>query len=231
VTRDDLDKQKIEILMAKYALLRQEIITHINNYKAHVKYFQIIVGIILALAGLMKVENSPSLLVNSRTAWIVAMFFITTVIAYVALDVVQSIYSLIVLGARLATIEEIVNTTANEKILAWESELSGHFHGQLWPMQGVLAPGFFLIVYELFLLLFGLYGIPIFAILKFWHTPLERLCLFRTLASIGLFYSSFSLVLIGYCLYASLSRARGEAIEKIRKIIGRPPVTYSASSE
>jgi|GEM_PF-6013366 len=219
------DKEKIDLLMAKYSILRQETIASINNYKSHVKYFQIIVGIIIAFVGVSTEKGGQFTFLNNITFWIFAMFVATTVVSYVALDVVQSIYSMMAINARLTVLEEMINTLANERLLAWESELSSLFHGGFTPAPGLIQPGALLIAYEVLLIIVGLFSIPIFISINFWNLLANDVWVAGYLVE-GTLYSLFSMFLLVYSSHGAIIRVREEGPKMIRERIGRKPVQY-----
>ena len=97
------DKDKVDVLMRKYALLKQEISVAITNYKAHVKYFQIVFTAMIAIAGFSFSKQSGSV-GESRIFWLIYMYAAVTIIAYIVFDVFESQYHMIALGARLASL-------------------------------------------------------------------------------------------------------------------------------
>jgi hypothetical protein len=220
------DKEKIEVLMNKYSFLRQEIVAHLNNYKAHVKYFQVLIGTIIAIAGIMKEQNLLPFL-NSRLYWLTASVFITTVVSYVALDIVQSLYSISVLAARLSSIEDRVNTLANERLLAWETALAPLFHRKRFPADDwSISPGYALVVYEFILIALGVFSIPTMLFVKFWNGPTEHLSSFRILLIISILYSVGSMLLVVSSLNMSTNTIRLRALKIIHERLAWARVHY-----
>lgn len=120
---------------------------------------------------------------------------ITTAVSYVALDVVQSIYSMMAINARLTVLEEMINTLANERLLAWESVLSSMFHGSFAPERGLIQPGALLIGYEVVLIIVGLFTIPIFIWINFWNLLVNDIWVTAYLIE-GVVYSLVSMFLL-----------------------------------
>lgn len=219
-------ESKAGLLMTKYSILRQETLTCISNYKAHVKYFQIVIGTVIAFFGVSLSKGGELPFLNSRLFWLVAMFLVTTVISYIAFDVIQSIYSMMVIGARLAVLEEMINTLANERLLAWESSLSFAFHGPFHPAKGVWQPGWFLVAYEFLLISIGLFAVPLFLYWRFWDSPQEYIELFRVLLIAGIAYSVGSVFCMGYSLVGAVRRIGPLARDITRDLTGRPIIHY-----
>jgi len=112
------ENEKAEILMKKYGLLRDEVTTLISIYKTHVRHFLTILTAILVLLGYLIGKQQP---IHSWVFWLAVSFFTTTAISYVVFDVLQSLFSINVLGARLSVIEEKINSLAGERLLQWET--------------------------------------------------------------------------------------------------------------
>jgi hypothetical protein len=216
---------KIHVLMTKYSVLRQETITYITTYKAHVKYFQVFVGAIIAFIGISD-KLAIGGIWNGQMFWIGAMVFTTTVVSYLVFDVIESIYSMMAVSVRLALLEEMINVLANERLLAWESSLSRYFHTKFLPAKGVLQPNYFLSFYEFILVLIALSAVPIFVYCRFWHNSMEQHQLFRMLFVGGCIYTFVSLMLMAYSALCAALLIRGRASDIARRLIGRSKVQY-----
>jgi hypothetical protein len=87
------------IMMQEYATLRQEILFYNGQYKSYVRYFQATATISLALLALF-IRNEPSTsYIEPRSALIVVMFAATTIVGFVCFDILESQFSIVVLGS------------------------------------------------------------------------------------------------------------------------------------
>jgi hypothetical protein len=101
-----------DILMAKYGLLRQEMMFYISGVKSHTKYFQIVAGgsllvlsYVLSLPdGLIKSLGSYG--VTNKTLLLVVLLSITNVSFYFVFDLLEHLFTMSHLSARLAIFGE-----------------------------------------------------------------------------------------------------------------------------
>ncbi|HEV7516558.1 MAG TPA: hypothetical protein VGR07_09690 [Thermoanaerobaculia bacterium] len=134
----------VDLLMRKYSLLKQEVWLHIGFYKAHVARFQLMGTAILAAAAY--VIAHAELLPTQQNWWLwwLATTLIPVMANYLTFDIFESQYAMILLGERMATIEEDINRIVGRRILIWEVFGSPKFWEDFRPVPGVINPDWFL---------------------------------------------------------------------------------------
>jgi hypothetical protein len=213
-------KDKANLLMQKYSLLRAEVLVAMGNYKSQVGYFQFFLTAIIAL---IPFSIRDGIIVNSRMFWIIVMYAITTMITYVVFAVLESLYQMIALNARLTSLEERINELAEERLLLWETTLSGAFFGGAFaPVKGVWHPDYFLSIYVALLVLAGLFITPVYAGYKFWDDPKEFQYLFRIAVAGALLYSAVSTFIMLQVGVGVLLRFRPGARQLVRDRLSAP---------
>jgi hypothetical protein len=129
-------KVQIDILMKKYALLREEVMFYSRTAKLHTKYFQIFFAAGLAISWYLfflakpdKVEDIDKLAdilkaigMTDRELIISFVFALDITAYYFAFDILDCYYCIFLAGARLADIEDQINSRIGSKILIWDSQ-------------------------------------------------------------------------------------------------------------
>ncbi len=133
-----------DILLRKYTLLKQEIFLHIGYYKGHVRNFQLIATAIFGAGAYVASNQKLFPTPDNWWAWWALTTFIPLVSNYLLFDIVETQYATILLGERLATIEEQINELAGKHLLIWESSVSPLFWQTFRPIPGVINPDWFL---------------------------------------------------------------------------------------
>ena len=137
-----------DLLMKKYGYLRIEVMFHLQSVKSHARYFQVFMGGSLVAIWYV-VSNLPNkeilqeflnLGISKEYLLVLLMVTITTVSYYFVFDLLDSFYSMMLVGARLWMIEEQINNLGRHPFLIWES-LQAAFMGADSPPRVIL--GFF----------------------------------------------------------------------------------------
>src|SRR5262249_33386104 len=109
-TSEGLKKAELaNIMIQEYNTLRQEALFYNNQYKSYVRYFQAALTIIIALLALFLKSDMAAVLGESRIILIFVMFAITTIVGFISFDVLDSQFSIIVLGSKLSVLESQIN--------------------------------------------------------------------------------------------------------------------------
>lgn len=212
-------KDKADLLMRKYTLLKQEVHLLLGRYKSHVTHVQIILTAIIAVIGLSLAKDAY-FLTSSRMFWILITFSIITIVSYVVFDVIETQYCIIILGARMAILEEMINKLANQNLLTWERKVAGDIYGGSFsPVGDVWHPDYFLSLYLVVLIAASIFLPPVYMAYRFWDSPLEHLLLLRIAVSSAFLYSLVSAFLMVWVGVGVLVRLRGYARAAMREII------------
>src|SRR5205085_10018804 len=99
----------IDILMQEYSFHKTEIFLMISNYKFHVRYFQITTAGMIAIFGLILPNSNYAGLMDSRLFWFLLMYLVPTAVSYMMFTVLESQYSIQIIGARLSVVEDTIN--------------------------------------------------------------------------------------------------------------------------
>ncbi|HZF11899.1 MAG TPA: hypothetical protein VFE33_24195 [Thermoanaerobaculia bacterium] len=163
------DHVMADLLMRKYSLLKQEVWAHIGFYKAHVARFQLMGTAILAAAAY--VISNPATVPNNKNWWLwwLATTLFPVMANYLIFDIIESQYAMILLGERMATIEEDVNRIAGCRLLIWETFGAPMFWQSFRPMPGVINPDWFLSSFGLIIATSMAVVIPSFLYYLLWN--------------------------------------------------------------
>lgn len=134
---------RVDVLVQKYSLLRQEGWKYVDYYKSHVRNFQIIGGGLLAVVYYL-VEKSVVPTAQTWWLWWGTCLLVSTVSNYLIMDVADALYALILLGQRMRVLEEQINASLGETLLVWETEVAPRFYSRLLPLPGVVNPNWLL---------------------------------------------------------------------------------------
>ncbi|HEX3651863.1 MAG TPA: hypothetical protein VHU18_03470 [Rhizomicrobium sp.] len=210
-------EQLCELLMREYELVRKEIATSVKNYKAHVKYVQIVVTAIFVGVPFL---SSPALRSVGPTLgvpvdWFFLILFVglPTAIFYLLWDVLESQYSLITLAGRAAQIEGFLNKAAPEKnVFTWESGMAP----VIWSSGGITKgtnPSIYLTFYISVLALLGSVILPVAGVLAIIRRGADRVLTFVCVVVIVyLIVSACTALAVGYFI---LSRLRSKVVHLV----------------
>jgi hypothetical protein len=209
-----------EILLRKYALLRQEIWLHIGFFKGHVTKFQLAGTAILAAGAyvLSHVELLPN-----RENWWVWWFAVTlfpVMCNYLAFDIIESQYAIILIGERLATIEEEINRSVGRRLLIWETMVSPTFWQGIRPMKGVINPDWFLSVFGGMIALSDAVVIPTLLYRILWNVGANGVWR-RAALILGVMLAVGGLAITLVCAWRVLLRMRGKPRTLFRQMLAK----------
>jgi hypothetical protein len=110
-----------DVLMKKYALLKQEVWDDMRVHREHIKYLYLL---ITALFGLLAASVSGTqlggLFLDFRALSLLS-FLVMLITNYIGYHVFDGIYGMTVASARMAVIEQTLNAMAKTTLLCWES--------------------------------------------------------------------------------------------------------------
>jgi hypothetical protein len=126
----DQPKLILDLLMKKYALLREEIMFYARTAKLHTRYFQaffagtlIILWYLFFVAEASKFDAILQAIRLSRSDVVLFFLFATNITAfYFAFDILDCYYCVFLASARLQSIENQVNKELGSTLLIWESK-------------------------------------------------------------------------------------------------------------
>jgi hypothetical protein len=116
------DEASIEILMKKYALLREEVLFHFKNAKLHIKHFQwfiagcVAIGVYLIFPTDSRQVNGVITVIGITTddLFLYVVWALSVLSYYFAFDILDSYFCMFLAGARLANIEEQIIMPSSE---------------------------------------------------------------------------------------------------------------------
>jgi hypothetical protein len=159
-------KDLADLAMREYLSLRTEIIFHISSYKSHTRYLTVSLTLIVGFLSLVLRNGLISILPHHPFVLFVLSLAITTVVAYLAFDVLESLYALLAVASRAASLEHKINELAEHFLLAWEEKLSPAF----WSGQaGAWPPSVLVGVYVLIMMFLGVGVVPSYSVITFWN--------------------------------------------------------------
>lgn len=222
-------KDKVDVLMRKYALLKQEIINTDTAYKTHLLRFMFFLPATVALVTYLTRNESFAkqmqfaTLLNSRGFWIAITYLAIFIVSYRVFDLIECQYKIIALGARLHSLEKTINKRAGERLLIWETSLANAFFGELFRpsveketlLRKILNPkkwnpDIFLTTYVGIIVFISILGPPIYAI-QFWDNNQGYALLFKVLLVGGFVCAFGAIILMGLVVKGVLLEMRGEA--------------------
>jgi hypothetical protein len=189
------DNKKIDILVTKYGLLRGDIAAQINYFKNHIRNFQLVFIPIITSIGYFSVEPKYAPNHSNRLFWLLLGYAVITVCCYAVYDILEAGYWIRLLEARLASLETKINQMADDRLLIWQSEACELFNKST-PFHGVTAPLFFLKIYLILIVIFFIFGIPVWLSSLLWGVGSSMDVVFRGLIVGLLAYSCMSMALI-----------------------------------
>jgi hypothetical protein len=206
-----------ELLVRKYELLKQEALVVFGFYKGHIKSFQIMVGVIVSAVGITSaVKNSPLLEVNEVNWWIwlIGATIFWAVVQYLAFDILDSLYHLVLLGERLYVLENCINKAYGKTLLIWESRIVPKYLAEPMPSKGVINPN--VVSSVLGILLLGVTAaLPGYIYYKILNHH-------RIAAWIAIIFSVLPVAFYGYCYWKVLRKTRGLVRTEIEQLIEKP---------
>jgi hypothetical protein len=215
----------VAILMQKYSLLRQEVWLHIGYFKGHIAKFQLMGSALLA-AGAYILSNSK-LYPSSENWWVwwLGTTIVPVMCHYLIFDIIESQYAMILLGERLATLEEEINEKVGRQLLIWESLVSPLFWQGLRPMPGVINPDWFLSLFGFIIASFDAVAVPslLYSILWKDRDPHSLGMCAAIFCGVGLMVFSMGASL--YCAWRVLLRMRGKP-----RVLFRRMASHNATS-
>jgi len=214
----------IGLLMQKYSLLKHEICLHIGYYKGHVAKFQLM-GSALVAAGayvLAHAEFLPS--AKSWWFWWIGATLVPVMAHYLIFDIIESQYAMILLGERLATLEEELNEHVGRQLFIWESLGSPLFWGPLRPMPGVINPDWFLTFFGLIIALFNALIVPLLLYWMLWLKISSGAPEKRVAVLLGGSFAVLSMLLSIYCTWRVILGMRGKPRILFRRMTRRESV-------
>lgn len=177
-------KEMIDLLVQHYSLLRGEISILLTSYKGQVQYLQVIAAGAIGVVGFA----IPSKLSDDRGFWIALMFLMTTVVGYTVFTFLETLYSIVVLGAAASALESRINGLAGEQLFTWESKLAPIFYSH----KG-LFPGRRFATYKWLLIGAGFFGLPAYYIFLFYSQGFYSFAVYWFLVALNLLYGLGSL--------------------------------------
>jgi len=216
----------INLLMQKYSLLKHEVCLHIGYYKGHVAKFQLM-GSALFAAGAYILSHTD-LLPSAQNWWFwwVGATLVPVMAHYLIFDIIEAQYAMILLGERLATLEEEINGHAGRRILIWESFVSPLFWGVLRPMPGVINPDWFLTFFGLIIALFNALIVPVVLYWTLWKRIGSCALGMRIAVLLGGGFAILSMLLSIYCAWRVILGMRGKPRILFRQMIRREQVQF-----
>jgi hypothetical protein len=151
--------------------------------------------------------------------WVVVAALVTTLMNYVAFHVLEGMYSIILLSARMAVLERAINKAVGSDILFWESRLVEELFASKGPLKGIVNPNYVLVWIQGVLGLLVIFAVPIYCLVFWdrfgkpggtWSTLSFGLCIVYSIGSVGFYY---------YAAKGILSHLRQKAVNQIERII------------
>lgn len=126
----EAERTRIDILMQKYALLREEIMFHFKTAKTHTKYFQAFFAAGLVIGWYLFFLAEPNRLtevlgvigITHRELLILVLLALNITSFYFAFDVLDCYFCIFLAAGRLANIEQQINKELSAPVLIWESK-------------------------------------------------------------------------------------------------------------
>jgi hypothetical protein len=180
-------KQRIDILVQQYSLLRGELLMLLSSFKSQGQYLQIVAAAAVGVIGFVM----PSAMIANRSFWIALMFLMTTVVGYIVFTLLETLYAVVVLGAVTSVLEDRINHIARENSFIWESKLAAIFYSP----HG-LRPGGYFAVYQWLLIAVGVFGLPAYYTYYFLSDGYCEFAMFWCLVGVNLLYGFVTLFFI-----------------------------------
>jgi hypothetical protein len=220
-TEPSFGPDDIDLLFRYYQIIKQDLLTQTGYVKNHVRNSQIIGGALVAgltfLSGYNNFQslNSP-ILPNNIFIWLVGLVTFTTVIYYLAYDVLEAVFAVRALETCLVFLEDRLNSNLGANRLVWQSGVAKN----LWPIPakeiGVAVPMLGLSFYGGLLVLGATFVLPSFIYYKIWLLPTTEDYLKAILCALEC-YSIGSVVAI-----LLISRSINETFPgKVRKMVAK----------
>ena len=135
-------ESEVDLLMKKYVLLKQEIYLHSGYYKSHIKSFQLLMGGLMAFFGFVLSGKIPTPSEANWWLWWGFATFLWVVVQYLVFDLWEAQYAIMLISARIATIEEMINSRFRKRLLVWESLITPKYFSSIEPSPGITNPSF-----------------------------------------------------------------------------------------
>ncbi len=217
MSSEDAKSTIVDVLLKKYSLLKEEIWLNNKVYREHTKYFQILLTGLLVLFS--AAWQSKYDVFRELWFWVVVAALVTTLMNYVAFHVLEEMYSIILLSARMAVLERALNKAVGSNILFWESQLVERLFASKRPLKGIVNPNYVLLWIQGVLGLLVIFAVPTYCFVFWdrfgkpggtWSTLSFGLCILYSIGSAGFYY---------YVTKGILSDLRQKAVEWIETII------------
>jgi hypothetical protein len=108
---------KADLLMKKYTLLKQEVFLLIGSYRSHVRNLQIFLTFAAGLVGFFLSKDSYPAVINSWMLWAAMSVFLSSLVGYMAFDILEAQYHMIAIAARMTSLEKLINRLSGENVL------------------------------------------------------------------------------------------------------------------
>lgn len=207
-----------DVLLRKYELLRQELWLHIGFFKGHVTKFQLVGTALLAVGAYVLANKELRPGVENWWVWWLGINIIPIFCSYLAFDLIESQYAIILIDERLATIEDDINSQLGRRVLIWETAVSPLFWQKFRPIPGVINPDWFLGAFGGAFVVFYTFVVPILLYYTLWLVPQLSL-LRRAAVLIGVTVAVASVVAIVFCARHVLVGMRGKPRIAMREMI------------
>jgi len=206
------------LLMTKLCSLRTEMLSQQVHYRDHVRNFQLMSGGLLACAAY--VLTHPDLLPSPRLwwGWWILTSMIPVVANYLVFDVLESQYAMILLGERLATIEEELNGLVGRRLFVWDSAVTPIFWKGFRPIPGVINPDWFMSIFLGMIVAFTNVSVPLGLYILLGRTGiLTTAKVFALTVGVAFAIVSFGASVFGF--FKVLMQTRGKPRALIKKLM------------
>jgi hypothetical protein len=200
----------LKVLLQKYSLLRQEVCLHIGYFKGHVAKFQLMGSALLAAGTYVLAHSSLFPSEDNWWIWWLGATIIPVMCHYLIFDIIESQYAMILLGERLAVLEEEINEKLGRRVLIWDSLVSPLFWQGIRPMPGVLNPDWFLSFFSLIIAFFDAIAVPSLLYFLLWRVRNVHSLVMVAAVLCGIGFMAFSMCLSLFCAWRVLLKMRGK---------------------
>ena len=207
---------EISILMQKYALLREEVMFHFKASKLHTRYFHAFFAACLTVGWYLYFVAKEEQLTEKLSTigmtqrelliFLIGAFDITSY--YYAFDILDCYFCMFLAGARLANIEEQINSGVGSTVLLWESKFQSETVAKFGPSRMAITTLQMIIVF----LISFCFPLVVYGLL--WSSSS---CTERLLLAAAALVSTGMLVWFAYSCYDIFSDTKKEKMRSVIK--------------
>jgi hypothetical protein len=205
---------EIDILMKKYALLREEVMFHFKTAKSHTKYFQAFFAACLAIGSYLffgiEEKRLSTILCDigfTKPGLIALLAWVMNATSYYyAFDVLDCYFCMYLAAARLANIEQQINEKLGSAVLIWESKFQAEKIATSGPSRKTIT------LYQIGLVFLVSFLFPMYVYKSLWEPSTFLLRIMLILAAL---FCTAMFLLFAYTCYAVFSPKRNVKIRSV----------------